>query len=317
MAKILYLNNFECPFIDAVKDVPTTGTPATELNYGILRLNNTASGVLVNPNGGDYYLLTAFKRSGGAESAFEVIKVTEVDITTYPGECRIKVDRAQEGTSAKAYVTGDLVQLRWTKGGAETMQQAGDKDASGGIPGLTLLKLNLRNALNTVTSWFTTAATAARTWTMPDKDGTVAMTSDITGGSVAASFSSVQSSGSISVTGVSSVIGYGAGAGITVTQPTSKTTPVTANRGSGEITMYAADQIQSFAYVTFRLNNTLIDQNTLVSVSLTYTDNFSIYEAWVSTTRPGFCHICVRNNDVVPNAYAVKILFTLSKVATS
>ncbi len=60
-------------------------------------------------------------------------------------------------------------------------ENAANKDASGGFAGLTLFKLNLKNALGTVTSWFTTAATAARTWTLPDKDGTVAMTSDITG----------------------------------------------------------------------------------------------------------------------------------------
>lgn len=54
-----------------------------------------------------------------------------------------------------------------------------NKDTSGGYAGLTLFKLNLKNALGTVTSWFTTAATTARTWTMPDKDGTVAMLSDI------------------------------------------------------------------------------------------------------------------------------------------
>lgn len=52
------------------------------------------------------------------------------------------------------------------------------RDGSGGVAGLTLFKLNLRNAANTVTSFLTNAATAARTWTMPDKDGTVAMTSD-------------------------------------------------------------------------------------------------------------------------------------------
>jgi hypothetical protein len=55
------------------------------------------------------------------------------------------------------------------------------KDATGGVPGLTLFKLNMRNAANTITSWFTNAATVARTWTLPDKDGTVAMLSDITG----------------------------------------------------------------------------------------------------------------------------------------
>lgn len=52
------------------------------------------------------------------------------------------------------------------------------KDASGGVPGLTQLKLNLKNAGGTVTSWITTAATAVRTWTMPDKSGTVAVLSD-------------------------------------------------------------------------------------------------------------------------------------------
>ena len=53
-------------------------------------------------------------------------------------------------------------------------ENAGNKDTSGGYAGLTLFKLNLRNATNTVTSWFTTAATAARTWTLPDYDGTLA-----------------------------------------------------------------------------------------------------------------------------------------------
>jgi hypothetical protein len=52
------------------------------------------------------------------------------------------------------------------------------KDASGGVPGLTQFKLNLKNAAGTIVSWFATAATAARTWTMPDKSGTVALTSD-------------------------------------------------------------------------------------------------------------------------------------------
>lgn len=64
----------------------------------------------------------------------------------------------------------------------DTKKQAvAGKDASGGYAGLTLFKLNLRNTANTITSWFTTPATVARTWTMPDKDGTVAMTSDLGG----------------------------------------------------------------------------------------------------------------------------------------
>ena len=43
----------------------------------------------------------------------------------------------------------------------------------------------LRNTANTFTSFFASAVTASRTWTWPDKNGTVAMTSDIKGTYVA------------------------------------------------------------------------------------------------------------------------------------
>jgi len=52
------------------------------------------------------------------------------------------------------------------------------KDAPGGVPALTQFKLNLKNAAGTVTSWFASVATAARTWSMPDKSGTVALRED-------------------------------------------------------------------------------------------------------------------------------------------
>lgn len=313
MAKILYLNNFECQFIDAVKDVPTTGTPDTELNYGILRLNNMASGVLVNPTGGDYYLLTAFKRSGGAESAFEVMKVTEVDITTYPGECRIKVARAQEETSAKAYVTGDLVQLRWTKGSAEAAQQAGDKDASGGIPGLTLFKLNLRNAANTITSWFTTAATAARTWTMPDKDGTVAFTNDFA--APPAIGSTTPAAGTFTALTVNSgAMGYGAGAGGTVTQATSKSTAVTLNKASGRITMSAA-ALAAGGTVFFYFNNSLLANGDTLCVNPLWGNES--YESLVATIYNGVAIIGVRNNSASTLGDALVLSFSVVKGAMS
>lgn len=64
----------------------------------------------------------------------------------------------------------------WATGLFQTLS---NKDASSGYAGLTLLKLNLKNAAGTITNFFTSATTAARTWTMPDYDGTVAMFSDI------------------------------------------------------------------------------------------------------------------------------------------
>lgn len=122
MAKQLFLNNFTTVFIAAVKETPTTGTPATELDYGVLRVSDGAAGMLLNPTGGDYYVLTAYKRSGSTESNIEVMRVTAVDNAT-PGECRITVQRAQEGTTAQAYVSGDYLSLRFTKGSAENMVQ--------------------------------------------------------------------------------------------------------------------------------------------------------------------------------------------------
>lgn len=55
------------------------------------------------------------------------------------------------------------------------------KDATGGYAGLTLFKINFKNAANTFTSFFTNANTAGRTYAFPDATGTVALTSDITG----------------------------------------------------------------------------------------------------------------------------------------
>lgn len=62
--------------------------------------------------------------------------------------------------------------------------QLAAKDATGGYAGLTLFKINFKNAANTFTSFLANANTAARTYTFPDKDGTVAMTSDVGGGAV-------------------------------------------------------------------------------------------------------------------------------------
>lgn len=58
-------------------------------------------------------------------------------------------------------------------------QDTSAKDASGGYAGLTLYKLNLRNAANTFTSFLTNTNNTSRTYTLPDASGTVALTADI------------------------------------------------------------------------------------------------------------------------------------------
>jgi hypothetical protein len=124
-----FLNNFTSAFAASVKDTPVTGTPATELDYGILRLSDGAAGLLTNPSSGDYYLLTAYKRSGTSETMIEIIKVTAVN-NSVEGECRITVLRGQENTAVQAYVLGDYVSLRITKGTAANLIQEADERLS-------------------------------------------------------------------------------------------------------------------------------------------------------------------------------------------
>ena len=160
----LFANNADSELDGAITSVTTSIT-----------LKTGGGAKFPTPTGGDFFLVTLFQKVGITELNHEIVKCTarSGDVLT--------VVRAQEGTTGFAFSNADLVELRWTSGSAASEQQKIEKDATGGYAGLTLFKLNLRNAANTVTSWFTTAATVARTWTMPDKDGTVAMTSDITG----------------------------------------------------------------------------------------------------------------------------------------
>jgi hypothetical protein len=53
------------------------------------------------------------------------------------------------------------------------------KDATGGFVGLTLFKINFKNAANSFTSFLQNTNTAARTYTFQDRDGTIADNTDL------------------------------------------------------------------------------------------------------------------------------------------
>lgn len=63
-------------------------------------------------------------------------------------------------------------------------QDSAAKDASGGYAGLTGFSLNLKNSAGNVVSQLSTLATAARSYVLPDKAGTVVLSSDLSGASV-------------------------------------------------------------------------------------------------------------------------------------
>lgn len=300
------------------------------------------------------------------------------------------------------------------------VQDTSGKDATGGYAGLTLFKLNLRNAANTITSWFTNAATVARTWTMPDKDGTVAMTSDITGGASAGSFTSITDAGVLTFTGTgnritgdfsnvtiasrvlfqtstantsttvhaipngtgtvarwslsnasdpanaseasfaitatdtrfestlrgtgsylpitwytsaterlrigingdvtvtsAALLGYGTGAGGSVTQATSKSTAVTLNKPTGAITT-ASDALASNAVAFFLVNNSLVSANDTVVVSLRSGDAAGgSYGVQVAAVQAGGFYIQIRNQSAGSRSEALAINFAVIKGATT
>lgn len=144
--KQLFLNNAKTTILASVNAAPSTGTPATELDYGILRINNSLSGLLTNPTGGDYYIATLFKLAGTTESYREIVKITAVDYST-PGECRITVLRGQEGSTIRAYVAGDNIGVRLTAGGAGNLLQRTGDEMTGPLTVPTVLAGGLTTAM--------------------------------------------------------------------------------------------------------------------------------------------------------------------------
>lgn len=121
----LYLNNFQTQFIADVRAAPQTGAPASELDYGVLRVSDGAAGTLLNPPADAWYVLTAYKRNGSLETDYEILRITAVDNSVI-GECRLTVLRGQEGTAPRAYNSGDLLEMRMTAGGMREVVQTTD-----------------------------------------------------------------------------------------------------------------------------------------------------------------------------------------------
>ena len=136
MAKQLFVNNFEWTLASAVKGTPSSGSPETELDYGVIRLAPAAEAFLPAPGGGDWYLMTLLARSGSVESGIEIVKVLGANEPAYAmgGEFRLRVLRGQEGTNPVPHAAGDLAAVRFTAAGAANMVQDTDDRLSDARP---------------------------------------------------------------------------------------------------------------------------------------------------------------------------------------
>ena len=109
-------------------------------------------------------------------------------------------------------------------------------------------------------------------------------------------------------------IGYGTGAGGTVTQATSKSTAVTLNKPCGQITTHNASLANGTA-VTFTVNNSLVGPND--TVIATAGAAFASYLVTAKTGNTGSFEIILRNLTGSAPAEAVVINFAIIKGATS
>ncbi|CAB5194604.1 hypothetical protein UFOVP172_16 [uncultured Caudovirales phage] len=89
-------------------------------------------------------------------------------------------------------------------------------------------------------------------------------------------------------------IGYATAAQGTVTQATDKSTAVTLNKSSGQITMNGA-ALASVTNVTFTLNNNLLSAKDVLILNVSGTATAGAYNCWVSSMTAGSATITLRN----------------------
>ena len=127
----------------------------------------------------------------------------------------------------------------------------------------------------------------------------------------AATATSLTVSGNVLITSAAG-LGYGAGAGGTVTQATSKSTGVTLNKPSGVITMNGA-ALAANTNVSFVLTNSLLAYGDIVLVNIFDNASLNSYQACAENSRGGSVYIMLRNASGVALSEPVALTFAIIK----
>jgi hypothetical protein len=135
----------------------------------------------------------------------------------------------------------------------------------------------------------------------------------VNGGTTLATLSA---SGVFTLGQAASMLGYGAGAGGTVTQLTSKSTGVTLNRPSGQITMNGAALAAATA-ASFTLTNSVIATTDVVYACIDSGATAGAYSVMVDAVGAGSCQISVRNNTAGGLSEAIVLNFVVLRAATA
>lgn len=111
-------------------------------------------------------------------------------------------------------------------------------------------------------------------------------------------------------------VGYAVGAGGTVTQATSKSTAVTLNKITGQITMNGAT-LNAGANVTFTVNNSTVATTDLIIVNHDSVGGLGNYVASVNGVGSGTFNITVQNISVANLGEAIVISFAVIKAVAT
>lgn len=223
-----------------------------------------------SPSNGDYFLVTLYQKLGSGEINHEIVKCT-----SRTGD-DLTVVRAQEGTSAKPFNSGDLVELRITKGTVENFAQPENlatKEPVIAAPSSASTEKYWRGD-KTWRDFFTGVRAATLTGLSTAIYAPVIVTD-----TVLAAIGKLQAqmntkfdkwggyiSGPVTVTGAlrtTVVLGYGEGAGGTTQQWDSVTTPVSLNTPNGVISL-TSGFISAGNRIEFTLYNSLITVESIV-----------------------------------------------------
>ena len=107
-------------------------------------------------------------------------------------------------------------------------------------------------------------------------------------------------------------VGYGTGAGNSVTQSGNKDSTVTCNKPSGRITT-SAQSLAAGASVTFILNNTFISEYDVIAANVRFSPSNSAryYDVKITNISNGSCQVNIQNTSGGALAEAVQINFAI------
>jgi hypothetical protein len=166
--------------IDDAGSVNVPAGQAYKVNGSALVSNATHTGDAIGGGALTVVALNGQNLAALESGLLKNVNGTGVPVIASPADITSQVLTGYTSGAGAVAATDTILQaINKLDGNNGTKQETSGKDASNGYAGLTLLKINFKNIANTITSFFTNSNTVARTYTFQDKDGTVALTSDI------------------------------------------------------------------------------------------------------------------------------------------